>query len=540
MLVWLIAVGCAEKARLPVGPEGVAVESLEVRPAVAEALTGPGGGLPVQFEAWVTYEGQTEAVPADLVEWSLSNLSVGEIDEAGLFVPGLTNGGVSWVTARLAGAEGQSTLTVRFQDDRVEGDADPSRLEGATFVESPLWLYPQDGVNLPRNTPSLLFQWADPLPELPVHTWRVRVRSAISDVSIYTRATETVFDEATWQTLAATNAGGTITVELSGAGDGVAWAAPPREVTVNRFDARGAIYYWSTSVAGILRTPYGAAPEPYLTQAGTGRCVACHVVSSTGRMAVTFDGGNAPMGVYDMEAGAFAGPGNPGQTGNFKAFSPDGRFLLSTYQGGLFLHDGETGDLLGSVPLAETVTMPDWSPDGTRVVLVATDPARHGLDWSFGGGRLVVLDHLGDGQFGGLSELWAPPAGLNVFYPAWSPDGAWVAFNLSAGDSYDDADAALYLVSGEGGAPVELAAANLGAGLTNSWPRWGPLPDDDILWLAFSSKRAYGAVTAGNPQIWVTAVDPARAAAGEDPSWPAFWLPGQEPAQNNHIPVWAE
>ncbi|HNH50119.1 MAG TPA: hypothetical protein PKY30_23995, partial [Myxococcota bacterium] len=78
-------------------------------------------------------------------------------------------------------------------------------------------------------------------------------------------------------------------------------------------------------------------------------------------------------------------------------------------------------------------------------------------------------------------------------------------------------------------------------GLTNSIPRWGPLPDDDVLWLAFSSKRIYGNnLTAGNPQIWVAGFDPIKAGKGEDPSWPAFWLPGQDAAQGNHIPAWAE
>ena len=36
---------------------------------------------------------------------------------------------------------------------------------------------------------------------------------------------------------------------------------------------------------------------------------------------------------------------------------------------------------------------------------------------------------------------------------------------------------------------IRLDAANKDANLTNSWPRWGPLPDDDILWLATSSTR---------------------------------------------------
>lgn len=35
-------------------------------------------------------------------------------------------------------------------------------------------------------------------------------------------------------------------------------------------------------------------------------------------------------------------------------------------------------------------------------------------------------------------------------------------------------------------------------------------------------------------------VDPARAAAGNDPSFVAFWLPFQDLASGNHIAQWVE
>jgi len=89
-------------------------------------------------------------------------------------------------------------------------------------------------------------------------------------------------------------------------------------------------------------------------------------------------------------------------------------------------------------------------------------------------------------------------------------------------------------------APIRLDAANATGDLTNSWPRWGPLPDDDVLWLAFGSKRSYGSITSGSAQIWLAGFDPAKAEAGQDPSWPAFWLPGQDPTTANHLPLWVQ
>jgi hypothetical protein len=44
----------------------------------------------------------------------------------------------------------------------------------------------------------------------------------------------------------------------------------------------------------------------------------------------------------------------------------------------------------------------------------------------------------------------------------------------------------------------------------------------------------------GEPQVWISAFDPALADALEDPSWPAFWLPGQSTEHNNHLPAWVD
>ena len=82
--------------------------------------------------------------------------------------------------------------------------------------------------------------------------------------------------------------------------------------------------------------------------------------------------------------------------------------------------------------------------------------------------------------------------------------------------------------------------ANKGTNLTNSWPRWGPIPDDDVLWLAFASTRDYGSLsTDGEAHVWVTAIDTKLAEQGQDPSFPAFWLVQQEVGGGNHAPWWS-
>lgn len=561
LAVWpvLAPLGCSESPVPTAAPER-AVAQVEVLPGDVEVLTRATGGDGVQLTARVTYADGEVIDATDLVEWTSSNETAGTISATGWFEPSTENGGVTWVKARFAGVEGQVTITVRYQDERVEGDADPSAFQDVTsFEPAQAWLYPQDGVNLPRNTPSIEFQWATPtLLSTGVDTgtldsggadtgdaaspgpmtWWLHFVSELTDVSIYTTEQSWTADEETWLGIAATNAGGTVTVELYGTDGATAVQAETLEIKVSRFDARGSIVYWSTSAAGFMQVPYGQAAESFLAYEETGHCMGCHSVSRTGYIAFTYAGGDGQLGVNKMEDRSEVIPFGEGANANFKTWSPDGSRLISTYQGSLTLWDTATWQSLGEIPIDGTATHVDWSPDGTQVALVLTD--EHTWDWSFTGGRIAVLPVLGDDTFGVPVILYEADPGINAYYPAFSPDGNWIAFNTSTGDSYDDADAELHVISADGSEFYTLDAANFAPDMTNSWPRWGPLPDDDILWLTFSSKRAYGTHSVDKPQIWVTAFDPAAAAAGLDPSYPAFWLPNQDYEQSNHIPVWTE
>ena len=112
-----------------------------------------------------------------------------------------------------------------------------------------------------------------------------------------------------------------------------------------------------------------------------------------------------------------------------------------------------------------------------------------------------------------------------------------------------------------GATEIALAHANApgptdpGTALTNSWPRWAPFvfqrtedPDTHLVWITFSSTRRYGLRTPPGSSgeamsgsfLWMAAVDPDRAAAGEDPSYQAFCLPFQDLDTSNHIAQWTE
>ncbi len=530
LYLWL---ACAAE---PVDPD--LVTALWVEPAELQVVTGPQGAEPLTFYAFGDTL-QEQGIALETVAWSLSNQSAGEIDDSGNFTPSTLNGGVTWVVANLDGVEGLATVTVQYQEDVILGpEIDTSVLKDGEETASILdfWLYPEDGVSLPRNTPAIRFNWAD----LGAIAYRLRLQSPVTDVSVYTRDLSWTADSESWQNIAATNAGGQVEVDLyAQLPGGSVVRTESRTVQVNRMGGRGSILYWSTSVGGVLEVPFGELnPTDYLSTESTGRCVGCHVVSSQGDIAFTYDGGNGSLGVKDAET-LLDRAGSESVQANFKTWSPDGDRLIGTYGGALMLLNAE-GELLHEIPMDNAVNHPDWSPDGEFVALIVT--AGHTQDWTFSGtGELATIRHLGDGIFAEPRVLFTPPDGYKAYYPSYSPDGDWIAFNVSTGDAYDDPDAELWVIDSKGkNPPIRLDAANQVGELTNSWSRWGPLPDDDILWLAFSSKRAYGDVSVDIPQVWVSAFDPEQAVQGKDPSKPAFWLPGQDPTQGNHIPEWVQ
>jgi hypothetical protein len=528
------------------------VVALRVEPASVSLKVGETEPAGQQFTAWATFDDGAEG-PIELVAWEVSNNSAGTIDEDGWFAAAQTNGGTTLVTASHLGIAASAEVTVTYVARTVEDGLDPTLAEAfdaasPTAAASPALWYPAADVGVPRNLEGLTFLW-----DLPADAdvCALRFRSELTDLAVITAADRWTATSALWTRVTATNREAEVEVGVTcGAWDGTALSAvvagPTQRLYANRFDARGSVLYWETNSRAILRLPVGTTEGEtfWSSEDSNATCVGCHILSeASGLMSVTHDGIQGPFSMIDVsdpEAPTLALAADDARRATFKTFSPDGLILLGTRGGLPSLWDAATGARLRDLAVEGYVTQPDWAPDGEDVVMVRATGTVYS-DMNFYEGEIALYPW--DGAALGAPAVLVPrEAGVNSYAPVFSPDGRWIAFSRSTGDAYSDPDAEVWLVSRDGSRLVRLDAANGEGAQGNSMPRWAPLPDDDVLWLAFSSRRAYPPREGGGgdqpPQIWVASLDPARAEQGEDPSRAAFWLPGQDLRSDNHLPLW--
>jgi uncharacterized membrane protein YgcG len=521
-------------------------------------------------------------------------------------------------------------------------------------------VYPNDSVLVPPNMSVMSVQWT-PF-GAPFTEFEVDFSNAITDTRVITKCStqtwdtgqppmqsggcELIVDPATWTFLVNANRGGDpVTITVRGTTDGMCASTSMNSVKMSfaSDDVLGAIYYWKSTVTpnGVggqiwVKSFGDSVPEKQVTgvsnSALAASCNGCHSLSRDGlRMVIYSDDddsddeyGDVTGSLLDMTAmtplgTAYAGRGS-GQPPGFSTLYPDHSYYVTsngTPQGAtntLALWSGNAGTLLSTVTFGnagDRPTMPDWSPDGKNVIYVL--PTKVGA-WDQGGGgggggrndddhvfggSLYTLPYFGNQQFGGPTPFLMS-AGENNYYPSYSPDGQFVAFDRAPhdtsvatldgcngtapqrscpNDSFSNPAARVMLVANAAGsAPVDLENANGSATaspvpVSNSWPRWSPFlqqyKGNKLLWIAFSSTRDYGvrvrnhktgmyqcypadsyqdpgaahhqafAAQCQQPQLWMAAIN-LSAAAGSDPSRVAFWLPFQDITTHNHTPQWTQ
>jgi hypothetical protein len=527
------------------GPDPDAVTTTAALDVDALALiTTPEATRNHHFRFFVTWSDGTVERIDEGVEWSLNDVHIGSVDENGMFTTSPSRGGRLDVIGRYEGLVAMAEITVKYKASLVPEGFDISVFEATEVHQSGTGMtYPSDGIVIPKNQPSIHFQWED----MGAGAYRLKFESEVTELTIYSTGLSWISDSELWPVIGESNAGLTITSTLSARlGDQVT-VRDSQSMSVQDLEATGSIIYWTPTAQGLMEIPYGEAARSFLTITETGHCVGCHAISSEGMVAFVYDSSSSPLGMKTIEGLVDVIPYGSAGNANYKTFSPDGRFLLTNLNGVLSLYDGITGAYLSSPTIenASWVNNMDWAPDDSYLIFIDSPSASH--DLTFSGGTIKRAEHLGDGAFGPAEDILSV-AGLDptygfttIYYPVVSPDSRWVMFNASTGDTYDDPDATMFVVPIEGGTPIELAKANITASMGNSLPKWAPATaGDDVWWFAFASRRIYGGITSGNPQIWLSSFDPTKAITGDDPSSVAIWLSNQDSAQSNHIPVWVK
>lgn len=252
------------------------------------------------------------------------------------------------------------------------------------------------------------------------------------------------------------------------------------------------VYFWRATAdkngAAVYTTQLGDETADSVTELNQGSdCVACHAGGTNTAAPAQYvtavrDNQNGPLTAHTLLGDQVT---LPLVNGSYSTFSPDGRFMaVSVEDRDIYLLEVSTGiitPLAGASEPEIIETMPSWSPDGATIAFV----------------RTTATDALNSAQISAPSDIYTVPAeggtplpligasgdGFN-YYPAYSPDGRWLAFtrHVTGSRSYADDAADIYLVPATGGDPIFLRA---NSDMADSWPSWSP----DSRWLGFGSNR---------------------------------------------------
>jgi hypothetical protein len=370
--------------------------------------------------------------------------------------------------------------------------------------------------------------------------------------------------------------------------------------------ATGAIVYWTTNdlVTGgsVLKgfSPGDESVQTVLTpaefsqaQGANSQCIGCHASTPDGEFAA-FTTATVPndlthwaggLALIDVDSGTVGAAAPFMATGGAQAlgrwnvggisFSPahwqtgDRRAIVSFDNSNnasniqLSWMDFEATDpALASGTLARNGDLlpagaPAWSHDGTTVAYVSTNRVCTGRLGNCRAGQYNIPPDLGsradiftvpyNGGAGGTATglPGASDPTVQEYYPAFSPDDRWIAFNRIANDLnlYDQPAAELFVISASGGTPHRLDANDppqcaglTSPGLDNVWPKWGPSAmqanGNTYYWLIFGSKRA----DMTTQQLYMTSM--VQRSDGFVELHGAVYLWNQPPTENNHTPAW--
>lgn len=577
-----LLLGCTT-GTIPDDAGNEALAMLEIAPMEVE-LESADGSRPSQTFTAIgrTANGDEMEVSAT---FSLSHDRIGSMEGATFTASGRTGGEVE-VIARaespLGPIEARATVRVTIAIT-VPPTIPPSivdRLRGAETIDAPFesvaLLYPLEGARMPNNVAAPEVQWSPrggggDAYRIELESEHALVRAYAYDDGRTFRSSYAIPSSA-WRAIADSARGDAIEVRVDRLPSGGTSLARGEPVTIHLSEDGifGTLYYWQVRVdpqaSDVLRLDAASGERTSVFGEDRGGCVGCHALSHDGRtLAATMDGRATSWVTSIVDAASdppedLVAPIEPAY--HFLAFSPDGERILASQVSGettsLVLLDGNAAPIASSGLPAGDAGYPAWSPDGAWIAWM--DGGSDGPRGTSSATRIAVAEVSGDSfdasiLHDGASLEDSPEGGSTDSRPTWSPDSRFVAFahgtrSVSAIDLASEAPrAGLYVIAREGGGAIRLDRGMGRQGPVDAfWPVFSPFATEDAdgvrYWLAFYSRMDYGNARAGTAgtgrrQLWVMAIDPARIEAGEDPSDPPYWLPGQDVLADDIAATWA-
>jgi hypothetical protein len=555
----------------------------------------------------VTQPGKTQQFTAHLAgsttlvsaTWSVDAPAIGTIDGSGLFTASGTQGGPTTVTAKVGSASGSTVLTVVLQltdnpgnvSSTTQGQLQKGGAADAAFA----WLYPYDGTVFPRGLAAPVLQFAGTAPDAVM----VQVTFAgLAYTGFYGASNpgQVTLAPPLWTTITE-SAGGAdaVKVKLTKISGGQVTGPITETWHIAQGNLKGTVYYNSydspLANGGAVLTIQPGAAQPTVLMGGSSGCVVCHAVSADGSTIVaghqhSFDqSGDLTKGNATLTTINLSGNGGDHVFTN-GAMYPDGSRLLtcgncvdvsSTNANAepSELIDPKTGAKIPAPGFDGVVNLagfPTFSSDGTKVAFNAYGPPPGGGNPDYNPGHaLGIMDFAAaTNTFSNLATV-ATDATLFPTWPAFSPDGEWIIYQLgnSTYTRNSGTTANLGVVHVPTGTTAMLDQLNgLSAGKSylpfqddsdkDYEPTMLPVAVGGYFWVVFTSRREYGntindsdpweglfegGVPAKRKKLWVAAIDidnPEHpSSSAHDISHPAFYLPGQELAGGNSRGFWA-
>lgn len=453
---------------------------------------------------------------------------------------------------------------------------------GGAATGGPCLFEPEVGTVYPRNWIRPRFSWIAGSGE-NLFELRITTPTQVNPLVVYTSATSWTMPANLWTGLQTHSVNTPLTVAIRGATtDGTVLTTGPAhgssgDISIAPVDAPGAIVYWTTTGGTRLRG-FSIGDENVKdiitpTDAGS-QCVGCHSSTPDGNF-VGFSSSQNPGNGDPTTLGLLSSDG----THNAPSFITASAQTLMARQnqeqpvftkmhwqsgdhtavtmyptGGKFemiwtdLEATSTAQNTGWGIVARTgdtnaAAYASFAHNADTLLYVSAPSVASGVTTSHGNLMTVPFNNRAGGAATPISG--ADTATFNEYYPTFSPDDTYVAYNRvpDGQTSYNNHNAEVWIIPTAGSAtPTRIAAndppsctAKVSPGVTNSWPKWAPGATDDAgkryYWLTFSSTRGTG----GNPQLYVT---PVIDDGTQLQTFPALYLWNQPATENNHTPAW--